>query len=139
MPTNNYKSVALNIESYKKLQSIASSNNRAKNRELAGLIDTKYDEVFDRNKKSTNNIILKQKKTNDEFLKDLVLLINKYEYINKNNSAFITKTLITVGIDRLFEISSPNPLLAVSCLLMAIEAKVDHLSGLKLEDIRNVN
>lgn len=138
MPKNNYKSVALNSESYKKLNSIANSNNRAKNRELAGLIDAKYDETFDKNSKAISDMAMKEKKPNGNFVEDLILLIEKHNDYDKN-SAFITKTLITVGIDRLFEISSPNPLLAVSCLLMAIEAKVDHLSGLKLEDIRNVN
>lgn len=40
-----YKSIALNHESYNKLSEIADKENRAKGRELAGMIDKRYKEV----------------------------------------------------------------------------------------------
>jgi len=41
-----YKSIALNHDSYKKLAAIADKNNRAKGRELAGMIDKRHKEVI---------------------------------------------------------------------------------------------
>jgi hypothetical protein len=40
-----YKSIALNHDSYNKLAEIAAKNNRAKGRELAGMIDKRHSEV----------------------------------------------------------------------------------------------
>jgi hypothetical protein len=41
-----YKSIALNHDSYEKLAAIAEKNNRAKGRELAGMIDKRHKEVI---------------------------------------------------------------------------------------------
>ncbi len=45
-----YKSIALNHASYEKLAAIADTNNRAKGRELAGMIDKRYEEVVKQQK-----------------------------------------------------------------------------------------
>ena len=45
-----YKSIALNHASYEKLAAIAETNNRAKGRELAGMIDKRYEEVIKQQK-----------------------------------------------------------------------------------------
>ena len=45
-----YKSIALNNASYEKLAAIADTNNRAKGRELAGMIDKRYQEVIEQQK-----------------------------------------------------------------------------------------
>ena len=42
-----YKSIALNHESYDKLSEIAERNNRAKGRELAGMISRRHQEIID--------------------------------------------------------------------------------------------
>lgn len=143
MPNKNkYKSIALNTESYEKLQSIAATNNRAKNRELAGMIEEKYQQIFIADdKKPSDTVIGNKLNTSDDFIEELIFLIKKYEDLgkNQNNSAFVTRILVTMGIDRLFELSAPNPMLAISCLLMAIESKVDHVNGLTIEGVNNVH
>ncbi len=45
-----YKSIALNHDSYEKLAAIADANNRAKGRELAGMIDKRHREVIEKQK-----------------------------------------------------------------------------------------
>tara|TARA_B100001540_G_scaffold140148_1_gene124606 strand:- start:337 stop:501 length:165 start_codon:yes stop_codon:yes gene_type:complete len=41
-----YKSIALNHDSYEKLSEIAVCNNRAKGRELAGMIDKRHEDII---------------------------------------------------------------------------------------------
>ena len=41
-----YKSIALNHNSYEKLSEIAVYNNRAKGRELAGMIDKRHEDII---------------------------------------------------------------------------------------------
>ena len=60
-----YKSIALNHDSYQKLAAMAETNNRAKGRELAGMIDKRYEEVV-KQKQFIQEITNELKKVNSE-------------------------------------------------------------------------
>ena len=128
-----YKSVALNNESYKKLSEISEINNRAKGRELAGLIEQGYkDTVLPRKLADANHL---SNESSDFYFKEEAVIADFYRLKNKYSSdkdasGFMTQLFIKEGIQILYGMAGGNTKKVIT-FLMAIEPKLKDIDDNK--------